>query len=58
MKDFISFLDFTHEDLVEILDRADQLADAWRENRMPKSLLGKQVGLWFFGNGFHNRLSF
>ncbi len=58
MKHFISLLDYTHEELTGILDRADYLAEAWRENRMPKSLENKQVGLWFYGNGFRNRLAF
>lgn len=58
MKHFISLIDYSHEDLVEILDRADYLSDAWRENKMPESLAGKQVGLWFYGCGFRNRLAF
>lgn len=58
MKHFISFLDYSPEELVEILDRADYLSKAWRENNMPKSLVGKQIGLWFYGNGFRNRLAF
>ena len=58
MRHFISLLDYTHEELIEILDRADYLKCAWRENRMPKSLINKQIGLWFPGNGFRNRLAF
>ncbi|HWQ41964.1 MAG TPA: hypothetical protein VN456_08000, partial [Desulfosporosinus sp.] len=58
MRHFISLLDYSQEELTEILDRADYLADAWRENRMPKSLINKQIGLWFYGNGFRNRLAF
>lgn len=58
MRHFISLLDYSHEELTEILDRADVLANAWRENRMPKSLMCKQIGLWFYGNGFRNRLAF
>lgn len=58
MKHFISLLDYTHEELVELLDRADVLADAWRENRMPKSLSDKKIGIWSYGNGFRNRLAF
>ncbi len=58
MKHFISLLDYSHEELMKILDRADYLADAWRKHEMPKSLLNKQVGLWFYGNGFRNRLAF
>ena len=58
MKHFISLLDYSHEELTEVLNRADYLAEAWRENRMPKSLTGKRVGLWFYGNGTRNRLAF
>lgn len=58
MKHFISLLDYSHEELVEILNRADFLTQAWKENKMPQVLNGKQVGLWFFGNGFRNRLAF
>lgn len=58
MKHFMSLLDYTHEELVDLLDRADYLADAWKRHEMPKSLLNKQVGLWFYGNGFRNRLAF
>lgn len=58
MKHFISLIDYSYEELTEILDRADYLAGAWRENRMPKSLKSKRVGLWFYGNGFRNRLAF
>jgi ornithine carbamoyltransferase len=58
MRHFISLLDYSHEELIEVLDRADYLADAWRRNRMPKCLLSKQIGLWFYGSGFRNRLAF
>lgn len=58
MKHFISFLDYSTEELVGILDRADYLATAWRENRMPKSLMDRKIGLWFYGNGFRNRVAF
>lgn len=58
MKHYISLLDYSREELTEILDRADYLANAWKNNEMPKSLINKQIGLWFFGNGFRNRLAF
>ncbi len=58
MKHFISLLDYSHEELNDLLDRADFLADAWSKHSMPKNLLNKQVGLWFYGNGFRNRLAF
>lgn len=58
MKDFISLLDYSPEALVHILDRADTLYDNWQHNHMPQSLLNQQVGLWFYGQGFRNRLAF
>jgi len=58
MRHFISLLDYSTEELTGILDKADYLADAWRENRMPMILNGKRAGLWFYGNGFRNRLAF
>ncbi len=58
MKDFISLLDYSPEALVHILDRADTLYDNWQHNHMPQSLLNQQVGLWFYGHGFRNRLAF
>lgn len=58
MRQFISLLDYSNEELVEILNRADYLEKAWKENNMPQSLRNKQVGLWFFGEGFRNRLAF
>lgn len=58
MKHFISLLEYSNEELTEVLNRADYLADAWRENRMPKSMINKKVALWFYGNGFRNRLAF
>lgn len=58
MKHFISLLDYSSNELRELLDRADYLAKAWKENRMPESLKNKQIALWFYGNGFRNRLAF
>ena len=58
MKDFISLLDYTHQELVRILDRADVLYTLWKQNQMPPTLSNQQIGLWFLGNGFRNRLAF
>ncbi|GIK64160.1 MAG: ornithine carbamoyltransferase [Chloroflexota bacterium] len=58
MKDFISLLDYTHQDLVQILDRADALHTLWKQNQMPPALSNHQIGLWFLGQGFRNRLAF
>lgn len=58
MKHFISLLDYSTDELLEVLDRAEFLAKAWREHKMPDSLKNKTVGLWFYGNGFRNRIAF
>jgi ornithine carbamoyltransferase len=58
MKDFISLLDYSHDQLTHILDRADTLYDQWQQNQLPQFLANKRVGLWFYGNGFRNRLAF
>jgi ornithine carbamoyltransferase len=58
MRNYLSLLDSTTDELISILDRADELEACWRQNRMPRPLKDKQVGLWFYGNGFRNRLAF
>ncbi len=58
MRDFISMLDYTPRELTTLLDRADELAAAWQTGKMPRSLEGRQVGLWFYGQGFRNRVAF
>ncbi len=58
MKNFISLLDYSHDALIHILDRADELYKCWERSEMPQPLLNQQVGLWFYGQGFRNRLAF
>lgn len=58
MKDFLSLLDYTPDHLLHILDRADDLLMCWQQRRMPQPLYNRQVGLWFYGQGFRNRLAF
>jgi len=58
MKNFISILDYSKIELIDILDRADILADAWNNNCMPQSMKNKQIALWFYGQGFRNRVAF
>lgn len=58
MKHFISLLDYSSNELSGILDRADELAEAWKAGDMPDTLRKRQIGLWFYGNGFRNRLAF
>ena len=58
MRDFITLLDYSPVELTALLDRADELAAAWHEGMMPRRLEGRQVGLWFYGQGFRNRVAF
>jgi ornithine carbamoyltransferase len=58
MRGFVSLLDFSGEELVDILDRADALREDWRAGTMPRCLSGRRVGLWFYGQGFRNRVAF
>jgi ornithine carbamoyltransferase len=58
MKDFLRVDDFTKEEIYLILDRANHLQQCWRNNAMPQSLKDKKIALWFFGQGFRNRVAF
>ena len=58
MKHFIEITDFTTDELNQILNRADQLRDYWHTNRMPQTLHDQRIALWFWGNGFRNRMAF
>jgi len=58
MNSFITLTDHSTENLTAVLDRADVLHAAWHGGRMPASLAGKRGALWFFGNGFRNRMAF
>jgi ornithine carbamoyltransferase len=58
MNHFVSLLDVSSNDLKSILDRADELAARWERNEMPRLLEGRQVCLWFHGQGFRNRVAF
>lgn len=42
----------------QTLDRADELARLWKAQRMPQALRSKRVALWFYGEGFRNRIAF
>lgn len=44
--------------IADTLARAEELAGLWRLQRMPHALRGARVGLWFYGQGFRNRLAF
>ena len=58
MKNFLSILDISQDELIHILDRADSFERLWKTNDMPKVLQDTQVALWFYGQGFRNRVAF
>ncbi len=58
MKHFLRVDDFSKEEICMILDRANRLQRCWKSNAMPKSLKDKKIALWFYGQGFRNRVAF
>ncbi len=58
MKHFLSLLDFSESALTSILDQADLLETAWNRREMPQTLTRRRIGLWFYGQGFRNRIAF
>jgi ornithine carbamoyltransferase len=58
VKHFLSLSDLTGQEITALLDRADRLQELWKSNLMPKSLAGHRVALWFWGQGFRNRMAF
>lgn len=58
MRHFIEITDFTADELTHVLDRADQLQECWHNHTMPQSLSQQRIALWFWGNGFRNRMAF
>jgi ornithine carbamoyltransferase len=58
MKNFICITDFSSDELTEILNRADKLQNLWYQNKMPQTLQNQRIALWFWGNGFRNRIAF
>jgi ornithine carbamoyltransferase len=55
---FLSLRDWGAARISQTLDRADELARLWNAQRMPQALRSKRVALWFYGNGFRNRVAF
>jgi ornithine carbamoyltransferase len=58
MRHFLTLLDYTATELSLILDRANEMAELWRSQTMPQVLHGKRIALWFYGQGFRNRVAF
>lgn len=58
MRHFLSLLDYTAAELSSLLDRASEMAELRQRQAMPQVLRGKSVALWFYGQGFRNRVAF
>ena len=58
MGNFLKVDDLSGDELIAVLDRADALKEMWDTGRMPRSLAGKRGALWFYGQGFRNRVAF
>lgn len=58
MHHFITFLDYTQDEIGELLDLADRMHEAHHTRSMPRSLGGQSIGLIWDGEGFRNRVSF
>jgi ornithine carbamoyltransferase len=58
MRHFISLRAWGRAEVEKTLARASELASLWRSRSMPQSLSGERLALWFYGEGFRNRLAF
>ena len=58
MSNLLALTDLSGNEIIGLLDRADYLEQAWKQNKTPQCLKNQQVGLWFYGNGFRNRIAF
>jgi ornithine carbamoyltransferase len=55
---FLSVSDLNREEIYAVLDRANELRSRWRRNDMPQTLKNQRIALWFYGQGFRNRMAF
>lgn len=57
-KSFLEFHDLPSDIILSLLDRANLLAGAWADRRMPQSLEGKRVALIADDSGWRNTTAF
>lgn len=57
-KDFITFLDYSEEELLLLLDLADELCEQRHARTLPQYLKGKSIALIWDAEGFRNRVAF
>lgn len=55
--DFLRVSDLDREEIYAVLDRAEELRSRWRRNDMPRTLKNQRIALWFYGQGFRNRVA-
>ena len=57
-KDFISFLDWSTDDLMDLVEAARTYRQRWKERRSPQALRGRRIALIWDAEGFRNRVAF
>ena len=57
-KDFISFLDWSVDELSDLVKAAQTFCRLWLEGKSPPALKGRRVALVWGATGFRNRVAF
>ena len=57
-KDFISFLDWSADELSDLVEAARTFRRLWVEGKSPPALMGRRVALMWGASGFRNRVAF
>lgn len=57
-RSILALSDIDASDLMRILERSSEMAQCWRERRMPQSLQGKRIGLVVNDSGWRNTTAF
>ncbi|MEM9891506.1 MAG: ornithine carbamoyltransferase [Actinomycetota bacterium] len=58
MDDFLRVTDRTGPELAALAERAAELATLFKARRLPPTLTGRRIGMWWDGPGFRNRVAF
>lgn len=57
-KDFITLLDYLEQELLSLLDLADELCEQFQAGNLAQPLKGKSIALIWDAEGFRNRVAF
>lgn len=57
-KNFISFLDWSTDDLMDLVEAARTYRQRWKGRRSPQALSGRRIALIWDAEGFRNRVAF